>query len=233
MLTYFVAFDMSRPPFDDPCVRGALVLATDRETLANTVAGLGAVAATGGFIAPAIPGHCAGSALPYDPEGARLLLADAGYPGGRGFPSIEALRSEGPAQEDEFEYFEAQWRENLGIGIVWEFVDWPVLSSRIRENPPHMWWVGWNPDYSDPDSFLRVGLTVRRAWQHAAYEDLVEQARRLTDQGERMRLYREAERILAREAPIMPVYYHGTTALVKPWVKNVPGYWKDVIIEAH
>jgi ABC-type oligopeptide transport system substrate-binding subunit/class 3 adenylate cyclase/ribosomal protein L40E len=233
--TYCVAFDTSRPPFDDPRLRRALVLATDRETLANAIS-VGPLVATGGFISPATPGHSAGVALAHDPETARGLLADAGYPGGRGFPTVESLFGAvgaDTARQGMFQCLEAQWRDNLGIETAWESVEWPVLNDRLRQDPPHMWWMGWNPDYLDPDSFLRVGLQVHPAWRPAAYERLVEQARRLTDQGERMPLYREAEKILAQDAPIMPVYYNRTTALVKPWVKNVPGYWKDIIIEPH
>jgi ABC-type oligopeptide transport system substrate-binding subunit len=231
--TYYVGFDVRRRPFDDPRVRRALVLATDRETLSHAVRGVGFLAATGGFVSPATPGHSAGIGLSYDPKEARRLLAEGGYPGGRRFPRVEALANTGSPREA-LEYLEAQWRENLGIQIGWDFVDWSLFLDRsTTEDWPNLWWLGWNPDYLDPDSFLRVGFRARRAWQHEPFERLVEQARRLTDQGERMRLYGEAEKILAQEAPIMPVFYNPAPLLVKPWVKNCPGPWKDVIIEPH
>jgi ABC-type oligopeptide transport system substrate-binding subunit len=59
------------------------------------------------------------------------------------------------------------------------------------------------------------------------------------DQEERMRLYRQADRILVEEAPILPIGYHRSHRLVKPWVCRYPTspmgshFWKDVIIEPH
>ncbi|NIU61783.1 MAG: peptide ABC transporter substrate-binding protein, partial [Pseudomonas stutzeri] len=93
-------------------VRRAFSLATDRETFANVFLGGLAFPATGGFIPPGMPGHSAGIGLPYDPEGARRLLAEAGYPGGRGFPAVETLSSRGSNEEGGLP---AQWRENLGV----------------------------------------------------------------------------------------------------------------------
>jgi ABC-type oligopeptide transport system substrate-binding subunit/class 3 adenylate cyclase/tetratricopeptide (TPR) repeat protein len=233
LVVFYVAFDGSRPPFDDPRVRRALVLATDRETVADEVRGEWVFPATGGFVPPGIPGHSAGIALPYDPERARQLLTQAGYPGGRGFPDVEAVRRRrGDAVLGE--YLPTQWQENLGIDITWETVDFAVVAERLSTNPPHMWWMGWDPDYPDPDTFLRVGLsTVRARWRNAVYERLVEEARRSTDQVERMRLYQQADRLLVEEAPVMPVSYNPSPLLVKPWVKNYSGGWKNVIIEPH
>jgi len=233
LTSFFVAFDVSRPPFNDPRVRRAFVLATDRETLAHVAYRGSASPATGGFVPPGLPGHLAGVALPYDPEEARQLLAQAGYPGGRGFPVVESLVRKGRLKEA-FTYLEAQWRQNLGVEIRWEFVDFGILADREISNPPHMWCLAWSPDYPDPDNFLRVALWPERAmWRNAAYERLIEEARRLTDQGERMKLYQQADRILVQEAPIMPLIYVGDHFLVKPWVRNYPGPIKDVIIKPH
>jgi oligopeptide transport system substrate-binding protein len=189
--------------------------------------------ATGGFVPPGIPGHSAGVALPYDPEEARRLLAQAGYPGGRGFPVVESLVRKGRLKEA-FTYLEHQWRQNLGVEIRWEFVDFDIIFDRQSSNPPHMFCMAWGPDYPDPDNFLRVGLSSERArWRNAAYERLIDEARRLTDQGERMNLYQQADRILVQEAPIMPLIYVGDHFLAKPWLRNYPGPIKDVIIKPH
>jgi oligopeptide transport system substrate-binding protein len=114
--TGYVGFDASRPPFDDPRVRRAFVLATDTETLANVINRGYWSPATGGFVPPGMPGHSPGIALPYDPERARQLLAEAGYPNGDGFPVVDALTFHGI--ETSVEYLQTQWRENLGVEIL-------------------------------------------------------------------------------------------------------------------
>jgi ABC-type oligopeptide transport system substrate-binding subunit len=235
--TYYVGFDVSRPPFDDLRVRQAFVLATDRETMVGMIL-RGYYSGTGGFLPPGMPGHSAGIGLPYDPERARQFLAEAGYPGGRGFPMVDALAFYGT--EPAVEYLQAQWRENLGIEIIWEIMEWAMFLDRLDREPPHTWLTGWAADYPDPDNFLRVSH-VRRytGWQNEAYDRLVEEARRVTDQGKRMKLYQEADRILIEEAAIMPGFYNRSHLLVKPWVTKhpmstiKPWFWKDVIIEPH
>jgi ABC-type oligopeptide transport system substrate-binding subunit len=101
--------------------------------------------------------------------------------------------------------------------------------------------VVWTAQYPDPDNFLRVGFGGERTWwRHEEYDRLVERARRLLDQGERMGLYRRADQILVDEAPFLPVVYYQEQALFKPWVKRysmtaMGGWspWKDVAIEPH
>ena len=236
--TLYVGFDVTRSPFDDVRVRRAFVMATDRETLAEVVMMGYMSPALGGFVPPGMPGHSPGIALPYDPERARQLLAEAGYPGGRGFPVVDLPAPLVP--EAMSEYMEAQWRENLGIGINWEVMEWAMFLDRIARDPPHIFGTGWSADYPDPDSFLRVALPwMSRGWRNEPYEGLVEEARRVMDQGERMKLYRQADRILVEEALVMPLAYWRWHLLVKPWVSRYPmspiGYWfwKDVIIEPH
>jgi oligopeptide transport system substrate-binding protein len=90
------------------------------------------------------------------------------------------------------------------------------------------------------NSFLRAGFPreVSR-WRNETYDRLVEEARRVMDQRERMRLYGLADRILIEEAAIVPLYYFRSHLLVKPWVSKYPTsatggqFWKDVVIEPH
>ena len=97
----------------------------------------------------------------------------------------------------------------------------------------------WIADYPDPDSFLRVCIRHRTRWRNEVYDRLVAAARGVMDQGERITLYQQADRILVEEAPIVPLYYGRYHLLLKPWVKKFPTspmhswYWKDVILEPH
>jgi oligopeptide transport system substrate-binding protein len=184
--TPYVGFDVSRPPFDDVRVRRAFAFATDRETLVDVALRGHDSPATGGFIPPGMPGHSAGIGLPYDPEQARQLLAEAGYPGGRGFPPADLLARR--SDESQSEYLQAQWRENLGveIEITWETMEYEMFFGRLRREPPSMFLLGWIADYPDPDSFLRISTFLHwTRWQNETYDRLVEEARRIMDQGER------------------------------------------------
>jgi ABC-type oligopeptide transport system substrate-binding subunit/DNA-binding SARP family transcriptional activator len=239
--TQYIAFDVSRPPFDDLRVRRAFALATDRETLADVTLRGCYAPGTGGFVPPGIPGHSPGIGLPYDPQQARQLLAQAGYPGGNGFPVVEWLVSN--ARSPYAEYLQTQWRENLGVRLTWEAMELTAFLDRLcREppEPPHLHAVGWFADYPDPDIFLRVGFPWENTgWRNEAYERLLEEARHRTDQEERMKLYGQADKIAIEKAAIVPLTYDRWPLLVKPWVRRFRAsdtrrwFCKDVIIEPH
>ncbi|MBL7184563.1 MAG: AAA family ATPase [Anaerolineae bacterium] len=235
--TTHVGFNVSRSPFDDPRVRRAFVMATDRKTLADVILRGYEFPATGGFVPPGIPGHSAGIGLPYDPEQARQLLAEAGYPGGRGFPAVEAHAFYFQPHGD---YLQTQWRENLGVEIAWQTVEWEVFWDRLLPASPYIFQGSWIAGFPDPMSFLeKCPMRQDAGWQNEAYDGLIEETRQVTDQGERMKLCGQADRILIEEAAVMPLIYGRSHLLVKPWVRRFPTspvrwwFWKDVIIEPH
>jgi ABC-type oligopeptide transport system substrate-binding subunit len=239
LVTAYLQFDVSRPPFDDIRVRQAFAMATDREALTKG-ATPNCFPATGGFVPMGMPGHQPGIGLPWDPQRARQLLGEAGYPGGRGFPVVECVAR--PDQADLGENLQVQWEENLGVKITWERVGWQAILARLGEQVPHLLIMGWMADYPDPDNFLRARIDHiqhQSGWRNTDYDSLVKQAQRSLDQGERIRLYGEAERILAEEAPIIPVFHPSVRLLVKPWVTRFPTtglrewFFKDVIIKPH
>jgi ABC-type oligopeptide transport system substrate-binding subunit len=238
--TYYVGFGVRRPPFDDLRVRRAFALATDRESLAHVTLRGYAFPATGGYVPPGMPGHSPGIGLPYDPEQARLLLADAGYPGGQGFPELEVFTAGTPLEVSTVENLQTQWLHNLGVEITLKHLNWGEMLDRLSREDPHMWSMGWGADYPDPDNFLRVGQwRPTGGWRNELYDRLIEGARRGTDQGERIGMYQQAELILVQEAPILPLYHFRSHLLVKPWVRRYPTspmklwFFKDVIIEPH
>jgi ABC-type transport system substrate-binding protein len=220
-------------------VRRALALATNREALAHVAMRGYYLPATGGFVPPGMPGHSAGVGLPHDPSQARQLLAEAGYPGGRGFPALEALTWD--AFEAPLVYLEEQWQESLGLEIRGEVVEWEMYLDRREARPPHMCIGAWVADYPDPHSFLCEGLPRSQgsAWRNETFDGMIGRAARMRDQAERMRLYQQGERILAEEVPILPLVYGRWDILLKPWVSRYPlsptgsWFWKDVVIEPH
>jgi len=242
LCTLHVGFDVSRPPFDDPRVRRALTLAVDREQLADVHLSGQVFPATGGLVPPGMPGYSPGIGLPYDPEQARQLLGEAGYPGGGGFPTVEALAPGLRVDERvDTRQLQAYWRDNLGLEIKWQALEVSAWFERLNGEPPHLYLVAYVAEYPDPDDFLRATPFRRRnRWQNDAYDRLVEAGRHQAEPARRIELYQQADAILVEEAPIMPVYYDRGHMLVKPWVSRFPtsslrwyGYWKDAIIESH
>jgi ABC-type oligopeptide transport system substrate-binding subunit len=231
-LYYFI--DPAGPPFDDRRVRQALAMAINREALADVIKRRYAKPAYGGFIPPGMPGHVPDCCLPFDPVRARELLAQSGFPQGRNFPKTRLLSY--PHWADATKFLQDSWLGHLGV----EFEAQVITSDLdLKKREQFIGVGGWLADYPDPDNFLRVdvGLTILH-WRHETYEGLLDQASKLTDQSERLALYRQAELILAEEACLVPYIYNDFHLMLKPWVKRYPtaavknfGFWKDVIVD--
>jgi oligopeptide transport system substrate-binding protein len=240
LVTWLVRFNVRKPPFDDARVRRAFVLATDRDTLAGVEMRGHFFTAAGGVIPPGMPAHSAGIGLPHDVEGARQLFAEAGYPEGRHFPEVVFLSPPSPAVQRAIEQVKAQWEEKLGVAISIDVRDWKTYFGKLHEAKAHLFLDSFMARYPDPDHCLRqVSSEERTGWQNKAYAELLERARRAMDQETRIGLYREADRILAEEAPVIAIGYGRQHLLVKPWVSQIPSsaikylFWKDVVIEPH
>ncbi len=235
--TDYIGFNTIRPPFDDPRVRKAFVLATNREYLINTIyEGIGGIPATGGLLPPGMPGHAEGIALPYDPSQARRLLAEAGYPGSRGFPVVEAYK---PSNRKFRDLIQTHWQENLGVEIRWIAIPWEEFTELQDHHNLHLWTMGEFAEYPDPDLLLGGSILGRTGWSYDEYDFLLNRAAEMMDYAQRLKLYLRAELILVEEVPVLPISYASFNLLVKPWVRRFPisptksWYWKEIILEPH
>jgi oligopeptide transport system substrate-binding protein len=220
--TVHLAFLVDQRPFDDVRVRQAFVHAVDRGRLVREAWDGLYRPAVGGFVPPGMPGHSRGVGLAHDPDRARLLLDEAGYPGGERFPDVRLIYSGGSEPGPVIPFLQQAWRRILGMSVDALHVGWEDLVE--RRGPAGLVLCGWRADYPDPDHMLRAtfhsaeGLNMP-GWCNARFDRLVEEAARVADQGKRMALYREADRILvAEEAVVMPLGYAQGRILVKPWV---------------
>jgi ABC-type oligopeptide transport system substrate-binding subunit/DNA-binding SARP family transcriptional activator/predicted ATPase len=234
---YFIA---DRPPFDNPDLRRAFALATDRERLAREIENK--LPATGGYIPPSLPGHSADVGLPYNPEEARRILAAAGYPQGRGFPPVSLLiELVGLEKGDNlvFAFLQEMWKENLGVTIQKCRQDPAARQFEVSQDF-HFFFTGWFADYPDPASFLQTNYLIDQShWQNPIFDGLIEEGRHTLDQGRRVDLYRQADRILTEEAVILPLFYGHIYELRQPWVHKLTGssiyspQWKDITLMPH
>ena len=240
-ISTYLAFNATRPPFDDARVRRALAHAIDRHEIAEALAHGQPAPAYGGLIPPGLPGHSPQIGLKYDPAHAQQLLAQAGYPDGRGFPTIEAMAVLGGDFVQRLnEYLAQQWQMILGVHVTWLAPDFGEYRTRMIQGTPSIYRMSWVGDYPDPDNYLGVGLHQPYSrWRNDHFEQLLESARRMTDPAERLKFYQAADRLLMAEAGVIPLTYERYHLLLKPWIKRYPisplknTYWKDVILEGH
>ena len=235
-----IYFVVDRPPFDDPNLRQAFALATDREKLAREIENK--LPATGGYIPPSLPGYSPDVGLPYDPEEARRILVAAGYPDGRDFPPVSLLiELVGLEKGDNlvFTFLQEMWQENLGVTIQKRRQD-PAARQFDIPQDFHFFFTGWFADYPDPASFLQTNYLIDQChWRNPFYEALMDEGRRTLDQEQRVNLYRQADRILMEEAVVLPLFYGHIYELRQPWVQKPTGssiynpQWKDIILMPH
>jgi oligopeptide transport system substrate-binding protein len=230
-IVWCMSFDTSQLPFDDPRVRRAFSMAVDKEMLATEILDGYDDPGTGGLILPISPGHSPGIGLPYDPEQARRLLSEAGYPDGRGFPDIRFVWYQiFPTME----FLQEQWLSNLNVQIGIDIKRLEDVDDWYHERKLRLHGVGGSVDPSI-EAMVKI---LSPEWKDARFEKLLEEAQQSLDQSERIRLYQEADELLIDEAAIMPFLYGRGHWLVKPWVKIPPGQidsWnlKNYIIEPH
>jgi peptide/nickel transport system substrate-binding protein/oligopeptide transport system substrate-binding protein len=214
-------------PLDDRRVRQALLYAIDREFVVSDV-WLGRYSLAKGILPPGTLGFNPKlKGYPYDPARARELLAQAGYPNGRGLPPIvfwSSVRSEEILREHE------RIRKDLeAVGITAEFQynsDWPSFSKAMSERKLPVFLRAWFADVPDPENFLAKLFYSGSPLNHMSYTNpqvdaLIERARAESDTARRVELYRRAEEMVLDDAPVIPVWHHTYERLFQPYVKGV------------
>lgn len=180
LVVYFYRFNTTRPPLDDFRVRKALSLAVDRELITTQVLGLGQLPAYT-FVPPGLPGYTPPkSALRHDPEEARRLLAEAGFPGGTGFPRIGILYNTSEDHKRLADVVADQLRRTLGIQISAYNQEWQSYLRTTRSVDYEMARAGWIGDYVDPNTFLDMwvtnGANNYTGYSSPLYDRLIQQA---------------------------------------------------------
>jgi len=219
-----VGYRADVPPFSNELVRKAFSHAVDRSALLAP-SSLARSAGRGGAIPPALPGHSHRVAPEYDLELARKLLADAGYPDGKGLPELELSVPHWLIADPLVD----QWSR---LGARFRVTHLPSDSPCHATGTAHLWTTGWTVDFPDPDGFfrgfLRQGLEFHR---DESIDELIAEARSMRNQAERMNLYHEIDRLLVAErAAILPLFYGRTMLLRRPWVGNL---WANPMSGTH
>ncbi|HEY5792928.1 MAG TPA: peptide ABC transporter substrate-binding protein, partial [Chthoniobacterales bacterium] len=209
---YFIRFNCEKPPFNDARVRQAFSLVVDQNRIVKGITRAGELPAAS-FVPPGIEGYPAAEGLRRDPERARKLLAEAGFPGGRGFPLVSYLYSEGALNEAISVELQSMWRRELGVNVNLDRQEWKVYLNSLNSLDYDIGRSSWVGDYPDPTTFLDMLVTNngnnRTGWSSEKYDSLIRESGRELVPARRFERLRAAESFLLREGtPIFPIYYY-------------------------
>ncbi len=226
--TYYYMLNTKRRPFNDLRVRKALSLAVDRDEITTTILAAGEISARS-LVPPGIEGY-EGQSCPHEnPEEARRLLAEAGYPEGKGFPRIDIMYNTEETHQTIAELIRKQWQRELGISVKTRNEEWASYLSSQRQMQYNVSRRAWIGDYADPNTFLDMFVTGgeqnNTGWGNAEYDELIADAGRERDPEQRMKILQQAERLLMDEMPIVPIYFYVSKNMVKPYVR---GFYNNI-----
>jgi oligopeptide transport system substrate-binding protein len=218
--TEFLRFNCVQKPFCDLRVRQAFALCVDQDRLTKKIARSGEVAAYS-FVPPGIPNYKSPHVTQYNPEKARQLLAEAGYPGGKGFPLVNYLYNEGALTEGMAVELQSVWKKELGVSVLLARQEWKVYLSSLNMLDYGIGRSNWVGDYPDPNTFLDLFTTAsgnnRTGWKSPAYDHLIQQAATIFDPQKRFDLFQQAERFLIQDqAVIVPLFYQAGVQIYDP-----------------
>lgn len=237
--TYYVSFNVKKAPLDNPKVRQALILAVDRDWIVKNVGKAGQVPA-GAYVAtglsdadPAKEFRDVGGNYydPMDYEGnlakAKQILADAGYPDGKGLPTIEYLYNEGTGHQDIAEALQDMWKK-IGVNITLASQEWGTFLNTRKNGEYSIARNGWLSDYNDPISMLDMWVTGGgnndAQWSNKEYDRLIAEVKSTSDRAKRFELMHQAEKIIFDESMLCPIYYYVDIFLLSD---KIDGFWSS------
>ncbi|EED34251.1 oligopeptide ABC transporter periplasmic oligopeptide-binding protein [Luminiphilus syltensis NOR5-1B] len=223
--SYFYVVNNLRAPTDDVRVRKALALAVDREKIARTIM-YDSVIPAYGVVPPFIPHYTPPAPFAFNPERARELLAEAGYPDGEGWPGLEITYNTSEAHRKIAIAIQQMWKKNLGVEITLANQEWKVYVETVNQKDYQVARMGWIGDVY-PSSFLELFLTDGgnndSGYSDPRFDDLlISKGGQSVTREERYRYMQQAEALLMDAMPIIPIYSYTTRLLQHPSVEGMP-----------
>jgi peptide/nickel transport system substrate-binding protein len=222
--TYLAMNQNLYAPFKDIRVREAVSLAIDRKGMIRGLYG-DAAFMLNGAVTPGVPGFNPDLPEPkYDPARAKALMAEAGFPDGKGLPPIEI--SSTSAYKDELTYYADQFQRVLGLPVTVKVVERATFIRGMNAGEVAFFPWGWTADYPDAADYLQLmwyssSPYNRGRWKNAEYDKVMDEAMATADDSKRFALYHQAEKILLNDWCMAPTPMTASVALRKPNVHNV------------
>ncbi|WP_414663406.1 peptide ABC transporter substrate-binding protein [Horticoccus sp. 23ND18S-11] len=238
--SYFLRFNTKHRLFSDARLRIALSLAIDREAIVKNILRGGQTAATG-LVPPGLGGYVAPGIVKYDVATAKKMLADAGYPGGKGLPPVELVTISSEINKSIAEAIQQMWRRDLGVKTQITQKEFKVLLDAFDTLDYTIARGRWIAEYPDPLTYLSIFTTGNgvngTGFADSRYDTLLAFANSERAPAARLSALREVEQYLLSQMPIAPIYWGSRTTLVaasvKGWKNSPLGFhnYKDVWLE--
>ena len=230
---YYYIFQMETEPLTDVRVRKALSMGIDRDTLVKKVTGAGETAAYS--MVPPMAGYTPTPGVKGSIEDAKKLLAEAGYPDGKGFPEIELLYNTSDRHQKIAEYVQEQWQKNLGVNITLKNQEWKTYLDTRKQGEFMVSRAGWIADYPDPSSFLEMfgsGKAMNGGkYSNPVFDKNMEEASRMAPGPERFAKLRKAEDVfITEDHGVMPIYHYVSQNMIDT---NKWGGWYPNAMDWH
>lgn len=230
--TYYYAVNTGHGPLADPRVRKALAYAINREALTEHILRAGQKPAYH-FTPPDTGGYSATARFHYDPERARELLAEAGFPQGEGFPKFELLYNTSESHRSLALAIQQMWKRELGIEITLYNQEWKVYLASRKAKDFDIVRAAWIGDYDDANTFLELATSDsgnnHSGWSQPEYDALVAQAATEQNPAVRFERFQQAEAILLDEMPFIPIYFYVRSLLINESVQG----WHPNVLDYH
>jgi len=208
-------------------VRQAIAQAIDIDDIIENVLG-GANEKATGIVPPGVFGHRTDAKVwKYNPEAARKALADAGYPNGKGFPTLElSFREARPDIQLVAQKIATDLKKNLNITANLRTMEWRAYLEKHNKKEMPFFHMRWGADYLDAENFLSTllagyGPENKVNYENPEYDALCAKADSTLDEAERLKLYAQAEDIVLRDAPFVPIYFQRDAELIRSSVKGL------------
>jgi oligopeptide transport system substrate-binding protein len=231
--TYFYSINCQRTlpdgtpnPFHDVRVRQAFAMALDKQPIVDNVTRMGERVATQYIPTGIFQGYTSRGGLGFDPVRAKQLLAEAGYPDGRGFPQITLMFNTGAHHAEVAQIARRCWLDHLGVDVSLEGMEVQIFRQRLNKKQYMIARASWIGDYNDPTTFVDKYRSTSEGndagWLNKEYDALLDQAADEADPVKRFDLIAQAEQLMNDQVPVIPVYFYNNAYLHRDHVRGIP-----------
>lgn len=222
---YYYGLNTAKKPFDNPKVRRAFAMAVDKQQIVTLMKG--GQTPISGWLPAGMFAFDEGVGVKFDPAEAKKLLAEAGFTDPKKLPKVVLGFNTNENHKRIAENVQAQLKTNLGVDVEIKNEEWKVYLKSLQSDAPHIYRMGWQADYPDPDNFISLMLSYSENnhthWKNPKFDKLVEEGSRELNTEKRRSIYKQAQEILTeQDTPVIPIYSASSNMLISTRLENFP-----------